>query len=104
MLDTVKKTIQAIFASANMTERRPVVDAHFESNIPGLYVVGDLSGAPVIKLAMEQGFNAIEHIAAQSDARGQDSGVYDIIVVGAGAAGLSLPFSSSTQRRCTLRR
>jgi NosR/NirI family transcriptional regulator, nitrous oxide reductase regulator len=89
MLDRVKKTIQAIFSSANMTERRPVVDAHFESNIPGLYVVGDLSGAPVIKLAMEQGFNAIEHIAAQPDARGKDPGVYDIIVVGAGAAGLN---------------
>ena len=59
MLANVKKTFQAIFSSANMTERRPLVDAHYESNVAGLYVVGDLSGAPVIKLAMEQGYNVI---------------------------------------------
>jgi NosR/NirI family transcriptional regulator, nitrous oxide reductase regulator len=89
MLDRAKKTLHAIFSSADMTERRPVVDAHYESNIPGLYVVGDLSGAPVIKLAMEQGFNAIEHIAAQPDARLGEASGYDVIVIGAGAAGLN---------------
>lgn len=89
MLNRVKKTIQAIFSTADMTERRPVVNAHFESNVPGLYVVGDLAGAPVIKLAMEQGYNVVQHIAAQPDARLRDGDGYDLIVVGAGAAGLN---------------
>jgi NosR/NirI family transcriptional regulator, nitrous oxide reductase regulator len=72
-----------------MTERRPVVDSHYESNIPGLYVVGDLSGAPVIKLAMEQGYNVVQHIAAKPDARAGGPDLYDVLVVGAGAAGLN---------------
>jgi pyruvate/2-oxoglutarate dehydrogenase complex dihydrolipoamide dehydrogenase (E3) component len=55
--------VTAIFESADMTERRPALSAHHESNIPGLYVIGDLAGAPVIKLAIEQGFNVISHIA-----------------------------------------
>ncbi len=89
MLNKLKSTIQAIFASPNMAERRPVVDAHYESNIRGLYVVGDLCGAPVIKLAMKQGFEVIEHIAAQPNARSNDPAVHDLIIVGAGAAGLN---------------
>jgi NosR/NirI family transcriptional regulator, nitrous oxide reductase regulator len=102
-LEGVKKLISAIFASANMTERRPVVNAHFESNIPGLYVVGDLSGAPVIKLAMEQGYNAIQHIAAQPDAKLGEPGGYDVIVVGAGAAGLNAALAAKEKDlRCLL--
>ncbi len=94
MLEKMKATIRAIFASPNMAERRPVVDAHYESNIRGLYIVGDLCGAPVIKLAMKQGFEVIEHIASQPDARSNDAGVYDLIVVGAGAAGLNAALSA----------
>ncbi len=85
----IVETVQAIFASANMTERRPALEAHQESNIPGLYVIGDLAGAPVIKLAMEQGYNIVQHIAAKPDARSGDPEMYDIVVVGAGAAGLN---------------
>ena len=63
------KTLQTwfetnLFASADGPSRRPQLSAKFESNIPGLFVVGDLAGAPVIKLAMEQGYNVIEHIAS----------------------------------------
>jgi len=70
-----------------MPSRRPVVDSRFESNVPGLFIVGDLSGAPVVKLAMEQGAQVAEHIAAQP--RTPDSEIFDILVAGAGAAGLN---------------
>jgi thioredoxin reductase/polyferredoxin len=85
----LKQKLTAIFDSPNMAQRRPELRAHNESNIPGLYVIGDLAGAPVIKLAMEQGYNVIEHIASQPDARLAEGEDYDILVVGAGAAGLN---------------
>src|SRR5205807_9197958 len=69
--------------------RRPVLRANFESNVPGLYIIGDLAGAPVVKLAMEQGSDVAEHIAAKPDARGSDHDTYDLLVIGAGAAGLN---------------
>lgn len=72
-----------------MPTRRPVVNRHNESNVRGLYVIGDLTGAPVIKEAMAQGYDVVEHIAEQPDARGEDPGVYDLLVVGSGAAGLN---------------
>jgi NosR/NirI family nitrous oxide reductase transcriptional regulator len=88
MLSGIKKTLQGIFSSPNMTERRPALKAHNESNIPGLYVIGDLAGAPVIKLAMDQGYEVIQHIASLPDAREGSDG-YDLVIVGAGAAGLN---------------
>ncbi|MBS1824808.1 MAG: NAD(P)-binding domain-containing protein [Acidobacteria bacterium] len=65
-----------------MTTRRPQMGAHFESNVPGLHIIGDLAGAPVLKLAIEQGTELAEYLASLPDAP-------DVIVVGAGAAGLN---------------
>lgn len=81
--------ISGIFNSPNMPSRRPVLTDDFESNVPGVYVVGELAGAPVVKLAMEQGYKVARNIAAKPDARGTDPAVYDLIVVGSGAAGLT---------------
>ncbi|HKS96658.1 MAG TPA: NAD(P)-binding domain-containing protein, partial [Terriglobia bacterium] len=89
MLSHVKKWVDAILTSGDMAERRPALKSNNESNIKGLYVIGDLAGAPVIKLAMAQGVEVVEHIAAQPDARSSDPKVYDLIVAGAGAAGLN---------------
>ena len=80
-----------LFAAADGPSRRPQLSADFESNIPGLFVVGDLAGAPVIKLAMEQGYNVIEHIASlpRAGVTETDNHVLDVLIVGAGAAGLN---------------
>jgi len=40
----------------------PVVDSHYQSNIPGLYIVGALIGYPLIKQAINQGHEVIEYI------------------------------------------
>jgi NosR/NirI family transcriptional regulator, nitrous oxide reductase regulator len=89
MLRKLQQQINRVLSSGDMPARRPVLRANNESNIPGLYIIGDLAGAPVIKLAMAQGFEVIEHIASKPDARGPDPSVYDVLVVGAGAAGLN---------------
>jgi len=65
------------------------VDEHRESNVRGLYVIGDLAGAPVVKLAMEHGDAVARRIASLPDARTNLPGAYDVIVAGAGAAGLN---------------
>ncbi len=40
----------------------PVIDGHYQSSVPGIYVVGALAGCPLIKQAMNQGYEVIEHI------------------------------------------
>ncbi len=40
----------------------PVVNERYESNVAGMYIVGSLIGYPLIKQAINQGFEVIEHI------------------------------------------
>jgi thioredoxin reductase/polyferredoxin len=78
--------LRKIFESANMDTRRPEIGAHFASSIPGVHVVGDLAGAPVVKLAMEQGHQLAEHLAGL-ERRGDAD--FDVAIAGSGAAGLN---------------
>jgi heterodisulfide reductase subunit A-like polyferredoxin len=70
----------------------PHVDANFETNIPGLYIVGELGGRGLIKNAINEGKIAIEHVAKATDSskNGQSAPtVMDVLIVGSGPAGLS---------------
>ena len=40
----------------------PAISAQYESNVPGLYIVGALGGYPLIKQAINQGYEVIETI------------------------------------------
>src|SRR5687768_8229788 len=40
----------------------PQVSGTYESNVPGLYVIGALAGYPLIKQGMNQGYEAVEYI------------------------------------------
>ncbi|MBI1746585.1 MAG: NAD(P)-binding domain-containing protein [Acidobacteria bacterium] len=89
MLNKLRAALESILSSGSTDQRRPLLDKHYQSNIPDVYVIGDLAGAPVIKLAMAQGVEVIDHIASLPDAKAGDTSMYDLIVVGSGAAGLN---------------
>ena len=65
----------------------PRLTEHFETNVPGLYVVGELGGMGLIRNAIWQATQAVQHLAAQPRERGRDT--LDVLVVGAGPAGLT---------------
>lgn len=69
----------------------PDLNEHFEArDVPGLHVVGELGGRGLIKNAVNEGRLAMEHIASVTrDSPSMDPAVFDVIVVGAGPAGLS---------------
>lgn len=73
------------------TEKRgvdlPHVKPSFESNVPGLYIAGELGGMGLIKNAVEQGKQAVENIASVIKDRNESA--YDLVIVGAGPAGIS---------------
>lgn len=85
----MKEKLVEILHSGSGEHERPLIRKNNESNIPGMYIIGDLAGAPVIKYAMAQGHDVIEHIAAQPKAIGAEGELYDVIIIGAGAAGLN---------------
>jgi len=40
----------------------PELNSRYESNVPGIYIVGSLAGYPLIKQAMNQGYDVVEFI------------------------------------------
>jgi len=50
-----------VFPSAD-PKALPEVSSTYESNVPGLYIIGALGGYPLIKQAMNQGYEVIETI------------------------------------------
>ncbi|MBL0178384.1 MAG: 4Fe-4S dicluster domain-containing protein [Gemmatimonadetes bacterium] len=68
----------------------PLVNANFESNLPGLYIVGELGGRGLIKNAVNEGRLAVEHIASTlAPATADERDAVDVLIVGSGPAGLS---------------
>jgi len=73
------------------TEKRgvdlPHVDEYFETNIKGIYIAGELGGMGLIKNSVEQGQQAMDSIA--SSKKPKKEGVIDVVIIGAGPAGIS---------------
>jgi thioredoxin reductase (NADPH) len=73
------------------TEKRgvdlPHVNQQFESNVAGIYIAGEIGGMGLIRNAVEQGRQAVENLTKTID-RGAAAD-YDLIIVGAGPAGIS---------------
>jgi thioredoxin reductase (NADPH) len=76
----------------------PEVGAGFQSNVPGLYIVGELGGRGLIKNAINEGALAIEHIVRElppgAPRQHGDDQALDVVVVGSGPAGLSAGLSA----------
>ena len=70
----------------------PKLNEFFETNVPGLYVVGELGGMGLIRNAVWQASQAVQHLAKARPRRGRVSrgaGGLDLLIVGAGPAGLA---------------
>lgn len=78
------------FSSKIGVRELPKLGPDKQSNVPGLYVVGDLADAPIIKVALNHGYELAERLAAELKASPGPAGddVLDVLVIGAGPAGI----------------
>jgi thioredoxin reductase/ferredoxin-like protein FixX len=69
----------------------PTRDPSFMTNVPGCYIIGDVSGTPLIKNAANEGADAIKHIVRelQNGAGAEPKASVDVAIIGVGPAGLS---------------
>jgi len=65
----------------------PHVNSNFETNVKGIYIAGELGGMGLIKNSVEQGQQAIQSILKSK--KPPQENVIDVIIVGAGPAGIS---------------
>jgi len=85
--------ITLVFGSATRGVDIPVLRPNFESNVPGIYVAGELGGMGLIRNALTQGREAAEAIAA---ANRRHPARLDLLIVGAGPAGFAAALTAQS--------
>ena len=76
--------ITLVFGSERRGVDIPRVDPNFETDVPGIFIAGELGGMGLIRKAAEQGTQAIATIAARKAAT-----PLDVVIIGAGPAGIA---------------
>ncbi len=88
---TNPKSCIVVNTTKKIAERKvPRRDQRFMTDVPGLYLIGDVSGVPLIKNAINEGGAVIDYICEEL-ARERPNGAaeYDVAIIGIGPAGLS---------------
>ena len=82
-----ENAIELVFGTAKRGIDIPMVHPNFETNIPGIFIAGELGGMGLIRNAVEQGRQAMESIC-NLEGFGME-GQHDLVIVGAGPAGIA---------------
>jgi thioredoxin reductase/NAD-dependent dihydropyrimidine dehydrogenase PreA subunit len=77
--------IKLVFGTEKRGMDIPQVDPDFQTNIPGIFIAGELGGMGLIRNAIRQGVHAVKSIAS----RPQGKADLDLLIIGAGPAGIA---------------
>ncbi len=88
---TVPKSCIVVNSVKKIPERKtPKRDGRFMTNVPGIYLIGDVSGVPLIKNAINEGGAVIDCAVEDIQRMGRNGNAdYDVAIIGIGPAGLS---------------
>jgi thioredoxin reductase (NADPH) len=84
--------ITMVMGSPSMAADMPTLTLEHETTIENLFIAGELGGMALIKNAINEGRECIDTIAKRLEATGRGGpthGIYDVLIVGAGPAGIS---------------
>ena len=98
---------------AGTVEKLPAVNPDGTTNVPGLYIVGDLTGVPLLKFSADGGARAVRQIARDltpsrastptGSAVGSADDPLDLVIIGAGVSGMSAALEAQKHGlRCEL--
>ncbi len=81
------EAIKLVFGTEQRGVDIPLVKPNFETNIPGLFIAGELGGMGLVRKAAEQGRQAMNSI--KDTLKGDRDADLDVLIVGAGPAGIA---------------
>jgi putative YpdA family bacillithiol system oxidoreductase len=88
--------IETPYTASDFPNPMPNTKLDGATNVPGLYLTGEASGAALIKVAINGGVSAVQSIAKEIQPR-QVPGIKDVLIVGAGPAGLGASLECMTR-------
>jgi thioredoxin reductase len=88
---TSPKSCIVLNTTKKIPERKvPKRDQRFMTDVPGVFLIGDVSGVPLIKNAINEGGIVLDYIAEDVQREGRNGNAqYDVAIIGIGPAGLS---------------
>jgi thioredoxin reductase (NADPH) len=88
--------ISLVFGSEKRGVDIPNVKPNFETNVPGIFIAGELGGMGLIRNAIEQGRQAMESIVkVAASKRGK---AHDVMIVGAGPTGIAASLAAKEHK------
>jgi thioredoxin reductase (NADPH) len=84
--------ITMVMANPSMSADLPFLTSEYETSVPNLFIAGELGGLALVKNAVNQGRDCVDTITrrlAASPVSQKSEDVYDVVIVGAGPAGIS---------------
>ncbi|MGD8925724.1 MAG: NAD(P)-binding domain-containing protein [Thioalkalispiraceae bacterium] len=88
--------IELVFGTEKRGVDIPLVNENFETNVPGIFIAGELGGMGLIRNACEQGRQAMEAIHKYT---GKHNGLdYDVVIIGAGPAGFAATLAAHEKK------
>jgi len=91
--------IELVFGTEKRGIDIPQVAPDFQTNVPGIFIAGELGGMGLIRNAVKQGVEAVDSIC-KIDGVGKsgDDGMIDLVIVGAGPAGIAASLAAKDKK------
>src|SRR6202163_249185 len=93
--------ITMVMADPSVNGDTAILTPSYETTVKNMFIVGELGGLALIKNAINQGRECIDNIASrgasQNGAR-RSPDVYDVLIVGAGPAGISASLRATEKK------
>jgi putative YpdA family bacillithiol system oxidoreductase len=80
--------IDLVFGTATRGVQIPEIGADYQTNVPGIYIAGELGGMGLVRNAISQGVQAVANLARTLEPA-REPGFADVAIVGAGPAGIA---------------
>lgn len=88
--------IELVFGTEKRGLDIPHVEPDFQTNVPGIYIAGELGGMGLIRNAVTQGVQAVESICKLDGIGRKDQ--LDLLIVGAGPAGIGASLAAKSRK------
>ena len=88
--------IELVFGTEKRGVDIPQVNEDFQTNVPGIYIAGELGGMGLIRNAVTQGVQAVDSICKQNGNGGGSQ--LDLVIVGAGPAGIGASLAAKSRK------
>ena len=88
--------ITLVFGTSERGVDIPVVKPNFETDVPGIFIAGELGGMGLIRNAIEQGRQAMQSVSKLL--RTGHNNEYDLVIIGAGPAGFAATLAAKADK------